>query len=115
MGLDFTFAINQLTIKKDNLLNEKAKAKLKIQNTQGDNLKKKERLKKGISEVNLQIEALNKAPIANNNQELVFLEKEYKLLISQYEQSNKVENEYREFQKTKEISEIKLEQKRKNL
>ncbi|MFC4634791.1 hypothetical protein ACFO3O_12790 [Dokdonia ponticola] len=113
MGLDFTFAINQLTIRRDNLLNEKAKAKLKIQNTQGDNLKKIERLKKQISKVNLQIEALNKAPIVNSNQELVSLEKEYKLLISQYEQSNKVENEYREFQKTKEISETKLEQKRK--
>jgi len=107
MGLDFTFAINQLTIRKDKLLNEKAKEK--IQNTQGDDSK----LKKEISDITIEIEALNKALLTNNNQELVSLEQKCKLLLSQYNQSIKTEHQYREFQKTIETTTTKLDKKRK--
>jgi len=113
VGLDLTFAINQLTVKKDKLLNEKAKGKIQVQKIQGDNLKKKEELQKKISKVVLQIEDLNKTPIANNNKELVSLQQDYKLRVSKYEQFTKTQSEYRKSQKNKETTEAKLEEKRK--
>jgi hypothetical protein len=113
MGLDLTFAINKLTIKKDKLLNEKAKEGIQIKKTQGDSEKKKEKLSKDISNVNLKIESLNKVPISNNSKELVDIDKRYKLLISQYEQLNKVEDEYQNLKKNKKYIGEDLEQKRR--
>lgn len=113
MGLELTYAINQLTIKKDKLLNEKAKEKIQTQNTQDNNLKKKESINTELSAIYLQIEALNVVPMPDNNNELLTIDKQYKLLISQYEQLTKVEDEYRKLKKTKESTEERLEAKKK--
>jgi hypothetical protein len=113
MGLELTFAINQLTIKKDKLLNEKAKEKIQTQNTYDDNLKKKESISKELSGIYLQIEALNKVSMSDSNNELLTIDKQYKLLISQYGELTKVEDEYRKLKKTKESTEERIEAKKK--
>lgn len=112
MGLDLTFAINQLTIKKDMLLNEKAKEKIKNQNALDDPSKKKKDLSEYLEVINQQINNLNEAPIVINNQEIINLEKLHKKLVSEYEQTINLENECRELRKKKGSNETELEQKR---
>jgi DNA repair exonuclease SbcCD ATPase subunit len=113
MGLDLTFAINQLTIKQDGLKNENAKEKLKSQSFQSHNDKKKEELKEEISKIEKQIDDLNKKPVLAIDQEIVGLQDQYTKLISRYNQISKLENDCRELSKNINKVESEIEQKRK--
>lgn len=114
MGLDLTYAINQLTIKKDFLQNEKAKDKLKLQKSKSDVEQKKKDLTRKVSEINDQLAFLHKLSISPIDKEINNLQKEYNALLIKYEEANKLTNETRELQKEIENKEATYEQKRKD-
>lgn len=113
MGLDLTFAINQLKIKQDGLNNEKAKEKLKNQSHESDIIKKKEELKNEISEIEKQIDDLSKKPVITVNQEVIELQEQYTKLVSKYNQFSKLESDCRELSKNMNNIESEIEQKRR--
>jgi hypothetical protein len=113
MGLDLTFAINQLRIKQDGLNNEKAKEKLKGQNNQSDIDKKKKELEVEISKIEKQIDDLSTMPVYTTNQKLISLQEQHTQLVSQYNQFSKVETDCRELSKTLNFVESKIEQNKR--
>jgi hypothetical protein len=113
MGLDLTFAINQLKVKQDGLNNENAKEKLKSQSQQSHIAKKKEELKEEISKIEKQIDDLSKKPIIAIDQEIIRLQEQHTRLVSQYNKFSKLHSDCRELSKKINDTENGIEQKRK--
>ena len=110
MGLDFTFAINQLTIKKDKLQNQKAQEKIKINNKTNNVRKKIDELNKKIGHLTLQINELDKKN--TNNNEIKILNKKHKTLNIEYRKYLKLKQDYSELLKKEATKRSDLEEKR---